>query len=103
MNQNILKTQTLLILNHLLQNIEKFHINYPRLWQAEKKSKSFLNEKNIKITTRAHAFKGYASTYNVEILNLFSPETLLKDTEFAIKSKLIDLLTELKGSYSCKH
>ena len=39
----------------------------------------------------------YTSTYNVEILNSFNPELQLKDTESAIKSKLIELLTQLKG------
>ena len=41
--------------------------------------------------------KGYASTYNVEILNSFNTELQFKDTENAIKSKLTDLLTELNG------
>ena len=27
-----------------------------------------------KIAKRSHAFKGYASSYNVEILNSFNPE-----------------------------
>ena len=53
--------------------------------------------KNIKITKQEHASKGYASTYNVEILNSFNPELQLKDTESTIKSKLIQLLTQLKG------
>ena len=48
------------------------------------------------MTKRAHAFKSFASFYNVEILNSFSPELQLKDIESAIKSKLIDLLTQLK-------
>ena len=61
------------------------------------KSKHFLNEKNIKIAKREHPFKGSASTYNVETLNSFDAELLLKDTESAIKSKLIGLLSELKG------
>ena len=56
-----------------------------------------MNKKNIKIAKREHAFKGYASTYNVEILNSFNPELRLKDTESAIKGKLIKLLTQLKG------
>ena len=59
-----------------------------------------MNEKNIKITKRQHAFKGYASSYNVEILNSFNPELKRKDTE--IKNTLIDLLTglkRLKGEY----
>ena len=37
------------------------------------------------------------STYSVEILSSFSPELQLKGTESAIKSKLIELLTQLKG------
>ena len=40
--------------------------------------KMFLKEKNIKITKQEHAFKGFASTYNVEILNSFNPELQLK-------------------------
>ena len=63
----------------------------------QKKSENFLNEKNIKIAKWEHAFEGYASTYNVEILNFFNSELQLKDTESAIKSKLIELLTQLKG------
>ena len=61
------------------------------------KSENFLNEKNVKITKRKDAFKGFTSTYNVEILNSFNPELQLKDTEPAIKSKLIELLTQLKS------
>ena len=59
----------------------------------QKKSGKFLNEKNVKITERSHAFKAYASSYNVEILNYFNPEIQLKDSESVIKNKLIDLLT----------
>ena len=51
----------------------------------------------MKVTKHEHAFKGYASTCNVEILNFFKPELQLKDTESAIKRKLIELLTQLKG------
>ena len=40
------------------------------------------------MTKQEHTFKGYASTYKVEILNSFNPELQLKDTELAIKSKL---------------
>ena len=61
------------------------------------KSEHFLNEKNVKITKLECAFKGFASSYNVEILNLFHLELQLKDTESSIKSKLIDLLAQLKG------
>ena len=62
----------------------------------QKKGENFLDEKNAKITKRTHAYKGYASTYSVEILNSFNPELKLKDTESTIKSKLIDLLSELR-------
>ena len=61
------------------------------------KSENFLKEKNIFIKIKEHGFKGYASSYNVEILNHFNPEIQLKDTEYALKSKLIELLTQLKG------
>ena len=66
-------------------------------WYSEtKKKENFLNEKNVKITKGEHAFKGFGNTYNVEILSFFNPELPLKDTESVIKSKLIELLTELK-------
>ena len=61
------------------------------------KNENFVNNKNVKISKRKHAFKGFASSYNVEILNSFNPELQLKDTESAIKGKLIDLLTQLEG------
>ena len=51
----------------------------------------------MKITKRKHIFKSFSSTYNVNILNSFNPELQLKGTESAIKSKLIELLTQLKG------
>ena len=50
----------------------------------------------MKITKQEHAFKGFVSTYNVEILDSFIPELPLKDTESAITSKPIELLTQLK-------
>ena len=50
-----------------------------------------------KIAKRAHAYKDFASSYNIEPLNSFNPEKQFKDTESAIKSTLIDLLTQLKG------
>ena len=56
-----------------------------------------MNEQNVKITKRELAFKGYACSYNVEILSSFNPELHLKDTESAIKSKLIELLSQLRG------
>ena len=41
--------------------------------------------------------KSIASTNIAEILNSFGPKLQLKDIESAIKSKLIELLTQLKG------
>ena len=54
-------------------------------------------ENIVKITKWKHVFKGFASSYNIEIFNSFNPELQLKDTESAIKSKLIDLSSELRG------
>ena len=51
-----------------------------------------MGEKNVKITKRKHAF------YDGEILSSFNPELQLKNIESAIKSKLMELLTQLKGS-----
>ena len=62
-----------------------------------KKSENFLNQKNANTAKRAHAFKGFANSYNVKILNSFNLELQLKDTQSAIKSKLMYLLTQLKG------
>ena len=61
------------------------------------KSKRFLNEKDAKIAKRSHAYKGYASTYSVKILNFVNPELQLKDTAYPIKNTLIDLLSELRA------
>ena len=41
---------------------------------TQKKIENFLNEKNVKVTKRENAFKGYASTYTVETSNSFNPE-----------------------------
>ena len=54
-----------------------------------KKCENFFNEKNIKIKKREHAFKSYASAYNVEILNFFNPKLQIKNAGSAIRSKLI--------------
>ena len=56
-----------------------------------------LNGQIRKNTKQEHTLVGYASTYNVEILNSFNPEVQLKDTESAVKSKLIELSIQLKG------
>ena len=63
----------------------------------QKKRKNFLNEKNVKITKQEHKFNSYTSTYNVEISNPFIPELQHNNIESAIKGKLIELLTQLKG------
>ena len=52
----------------------------------QKKQKIF-KQKNVKITKRAHDFKGYSSIDNVDILNHFNTELLLTDTSTAIKNK----------------
>ena len=83
-------------LSKTVRNGEKEDSN-SSLYTDMKKSEKFLNEKNLIITKRAHALKGFASTYNVDILSSFNPELQLKDTESVIKSKLIELLTQLWG------
>ena len=40
----------------------------------------------MKIVKRAYAFKGHASSYNVEISKYFNPEPKLKDTKSTIKN-----------------
>ena len=67
------------------------------VYSETKECENVLNEKNVKKTKRSHAYGGYASTYNVEILNSFNPDLPLKDTESTMKNKLIDLLPELRG------
>ena len=55
-------------------------------------------KKNANITKESRACKGYANTYNVEIWNSFNLELQLKNTQFAMKNKLIkDLLFGLRG------
>ena len=55
-------------------------------------------KKNANITKECRACKGYANPYNVEIWNSFNPELQLKNTESAIKNKLIKyLLFRLRG------
>ena len=56
------------------------------------KSENFLSQKTVNITKRDHEFKGFASTYDVEILNSFNAEVQIKDSESVIKSKLRELL-----------
>ena len=62
-----------------------------------KKQKLFERKKYKKKTKGEHAFKSYASTYNVETLNYFNPEIQFKDIESVIKSKIRQLLPQLKS------
>ena len=44
-----------------------------------------MNKESVKITKQYHGFNGYASSYDIEILNSFNPDLQqLKDTESAI-------------------
>lgn len=56
-----------------------------------------MNKRNVKITKLAYDVKGYASFYDVQILNCFNPKLQHEHTKPTIKSKLRDLLTQLKG------
>ena len=55
-----------------------------------------MDAKSAKVTNRTHTYKRYASTYSIKILNSFYLELQGKDTEYAIRNKLLDLLTQLK-------
>ena len=55
-----------------------------------------MNKQNVKITKQLYAYRGYASTYNVEISNLVNPELQVIDAESAIKNKLRNGLYELR-------
>ena len=56
----------------------------------KQKKENFLNTKKHKNNETISFFVGYANSYNVEILSSFNPERQLKDTESAIKNKLIE-------------
>ena len=51
----------------------------------------------MKIIKRYHAYKVYASTYNVKLLNSFYPELQLEYTASTVRNKLENLLSELRG------
>ena len=53
-----------------MRQAKKVGPNSP-LYGNTKISDNCLNLKNVKIPKRAHAFKGYASSFNVHILNSF--------------------------------
>ena len=73
------------------------------LYSDTKKSEKFLNVKNVKITNRAHAFRGYTRTYNVEILNSLDPELQLKNWNynFQLESaiKVNRIIDSIKGKW----
>ena len=56
----------------------------------------FFERKKCKSNKIRTCFKGFTSSYNVEMLNSFNPELQLKDTESTIKGKAIELLTQLR-------
>ena len=80
-------------IDRLLKNVNVLQIETGKnpttpLYSDTKKVKIFQTKKNIKIAKREHAFRDFASTYNIEILNSFNPELQLKDIESAIKNIL---------------
>ena len=52
------------------------------------KRKKIENILDVKITKWSRAFKGYSSSYNVEMLNELMLDLQLKDTDSVIKKKL---------------
>ena len=106
--QKTFENPNIVDIKSILQNIQNLHINYLRLDKflvlgsnsslySGKKSEKFLNEQNVTITKLELPFTSFASTYDVRILNSSDRELQLKETESAIKSKLIELLTQLKA------
>ena len=69
----------------IIRQSEKLGSN-SSLYNDTKKWKFFewKKKKNIKIIKREYTFKGYASTYNVNILNSFNAELLLKNAQSEI-------------------
>ena len=67
---------------------------YNETTNPEKFVEETMNIKKEKNSKQSHAFKGYVYTYNVEILNSFSPELQLKNTESGIENKLKIVLAE---------
>ena len=58
-------------LSKTIRKSEKLGSNSSLYSDTNKKFENVLNEKNIKVAQREHAFKSYARTRNVEILNYF--------------------------------
>ena len=53
--------------------------------------------KNAKIAKQTRAFKKYAHSDNIKILNSFHQKLQLKNIEFAIKNQLKKSLNEFRG------
>ena len=51
------------------------------------------NNKSEKFLEEVNTYRGYASTYDVEILNSYNPNLQLKDNKYGNKNKLIDLVS----------
>ena len=66
------------------------------LYCEKTKIEKVMDEKKTKITKQSHPYKSYANSYSVEILDSFNHELQLKDIDYAIINKVINLLTELK-------
>ena len=45
----------------------------------------------------SYGYKGYVSTCNIEIMNTYNPGPQLKDTESAIRIRIKDLMSGVKG------
>ena len=60
------------------------------LWIMKQKKEKILNTKKHKNNEMISFFIGSANSYNIEILSSFTPERQLKDTESAIKNKLME-------------
>ena len=73
--------------SHKLSMVEKVSnvSSNNSLYSETKKFENFLSQKNVKIAKRAHAFKGYASTYNVKILNSINTELHLRILNLRLK------------------
>ena len=71
---------------------EKLKIQLLLYIVIQKKIKIFRTKKIIWITKIEHAFKGFSSTYDVEILNFFNPELKLNPIQDVGEGKKVPLL-----------
>ena len=63
---------------YLKSLITEQKIKFKQLKKSSNGSLYSDTKKDVKITKGEHAFKGYANTYNVEILSFFNPNYNLK-------------------------